>query len=55
MDAATLKRFHTINYDLTHAQLAIRYGLEYVKGIDLTNMDPRDVERHVRQTKIKQG
>ena len=36
LDRATLKRFAMVFYDLTEAELAVRFGLEYTKSLNLT-------------------
>jgi MoxR-like ATPase len=53
LDLATLARFDIITYDLTEAELAIRYGLENILKVNTENLTPREVERLVRKLKIE--
>ena len=54
LDKATLSRFKAIEYNLKDYHLAIRYGLNYIKELDIRNLHPRDVERLVRELKVSE-
>lgn len=55
LDAATQKRFKIIKYNLHEADLAVRYGLKYMKQIKKERgEDARDLERKIRELKIKE-
>jgi MoxR-like ATPase len=56
LDKATLARFDKIEYGMQPHELAIRYGINYIKGIDkIEKLTPREVSRLVIKAKIKQG
>ncbi len=61
LDKATLSRCKRIEYDLTSAELALRYGFDEVKTVEesliathkeLRDETPRDIERMVVEVKI---
>lgn len=55
MDKATLARFDVIKYNMRGHELALRYGLKYVKQIDgIDSLSPREVARKVNILKIKE-
>jgi len=52
LDKATLSRCSIIEYDMKDYHLALRYGLDIIKEIDLKGKTPRDIEREVTEYKI---
>lgn len=56
LDKATRARFKTIAYDMADHELALRYGLKYVKQIQkIDRLTPRDVARDVVALRIQEG
>jgi len=55
LDKATLSRCKVIEYDMKDYHLALRYGLDIIKEIDLEGKNPRDIEREVTEYKIENG
>jgi hypothetical protein len=48
VDKATKTRFKVIEYDMTDMELAVRYGLKYIKRIkNIDRLTPREVDRMV--------
>lgn len=55
MDKATLARFDVIKYEMEEHDLAMRYGLEYIKVIpNISRLEPREVSRLVTKMKIQE-
>jgi len=55
MDKATIARFKVIKYEMEPHQLALRYGLKYIKSIaGIEKLTAREVAREVTGLKIKE-
>jgi len=55
MDKATIARFEIIRYDMENYEMALRYGLKYIRKVDkMERLTPREIARQVNKLKIKE-